>query len=63
EASPPIKSKKIFYFKEKFFTKRLLKKVEIPIQEPYIPNHGRNNAQQNPEDAKPTEDAKALEQA
>ncbi|MBT4878435.1 MAG: type IV secretory system conjugative DNA transfer family protein, partial [Alphaproteobacteria bacterium] len=50
EASPPIKSKKIFYFKEKFFTKRLLKKVEIPIQEPYIPNHGRNNAQQNPED-------------
>lgn len=63
EASPPIKSKKIFYFKEKFFTKRLLKKVEIPIQEPYIPNHGGNNAQQNPEDAKPAGDAKALEQA
>lgn len=63
EASPPIKSKKIFYFKEKFFTKRLLKKVEIPIQEPYIPNRGGNNAQQDPENAKPAGDAKALEQA
>jgi len=38
EASPPIKSKKIFYFKDKFFTKKLLKEIKIPKQEPYIPN-------------------------
>ena len=38
EASPPIKSKKIFYFKDKFFTKKLLKEIKIPKQEPFIPN-------------------------
>lgn len=35
ESQPPVKSKKIFYFKEKFFTKRLLKKVKIPKQKPW----------------------------
>lgn len=34
ESQPPIKCKKIFYFKDKFFTKRLIKQVEIPKQEP-----------------------------
>lgn len=34
ESQPPIRCKKIFYFKEKLFTKRLLQKVEIPKQEP-----------------------------
>ena len=38
EASPPIKSKKIFYYKDKFFTKRLLPQIPIPKQEPYIPD-------------------------
>lgn len=37
ESSPPIKSKKIFYFKDKMFTKRLLPPVEVPQQEPYDP--------------------------
>lgn len=38
ESKPPIKSKKIMYFKDNFFTKRLLKPTEIPVQEPYSPN-------------------------
>jgi type IV secretion system protein VirD4 len=37
ESNPPIKTKKIFYFKDSFFTKRLLKEVPIPFQEPYDP--------------------------
>lgn len=45
EASPPIKSNKIIYYKDKFFTKRLLKQVTIPKQEPFIP--GRPNQQPN----------------
>ena len=40
ESFPPIKSKKIFYYKDKFFTKRLVKPVFVPKQEPYDP---RNN--------------------
>jgi len=35
ESCPPIKSKKIFYYKDSFFTKRLLKPVPIPVQVPY----------------------------
>ncbi len=45
EASPPIKSTKIFYYKERFFKKRLLKQVNIPTQEPFIPNKANNNIQ------------------
>ena len=36
ESFPPIKSSKIKYFADKFFTKRLLKAVAIPQQVPYI---------------------------
>jgi len=35
ESFPPIKSKKIFYYQDKFFTKRLLKPSGIPQQEAY----------------------------
>lgn len=35
ESFPPIKSQKIKYYADKFFTKRLLKAVDIPKQEPY----------------------------
>ena len=35
ESFPPIKSKKIMYYKDKFFTKRLLKAPPIPQQEAY----------------------------
>lgn len=37
ESSPPIKTKKIFYYKDPFFTKRLMPQVEVPQQEPYDP--------------------------
>lgn len=36
EASPPIRTEKIFYYKDAFFTKRLLPFDELPIQEPII---------------------------
>ena len=35
ESFPPIKSKKIQYYSDKFFTKRLLKPTEIPVQVAY----------------------------
>lgn len=37
ESSPPIKSKKIMYYKDPFFTKKLIKPIVIPQQEPYDP--------------------------
>lgn len=37
ESNPPIKTKKIFYYKDSFFTKRLLKQTFVPNQEPYDP--------------------------
>lgn len=41
ESFPPIRSKKIFYYKDKFFTDRLLPPVFIPTQTPYDPNKNR----------------------
>jgi type IV secretion system protein VirD4 len=35
ESFCPIRCKKIFYFQDPFFTKRLLPKTPLPIQEPY----------------------------
>ena len=35
ESKPPIKTQKIFYYKDSFFTKRLIKPVAIPQQEPF----------------------------
>lgn len=37
ESFAPIKCKKIFYFKDDFFKKRLMPKIPIPQQEPYDP--------------------------
>lgn len=42
ESSPPIKTKKIFYYKDKYFTKRLLPPIEVPTQEPYDPRKQDN---------------------
>jgi type IV secretion system protein VirD4 len=36
ESFPPIKSKKIKYYEDKFFTKRLLPSIPVPKQEPFI---------------------------
>jgi type IV secretion system protein VirD4 len=44
ESQPAIKAKKIFYFKEKFFTSRLLEKTKIPKQAPYMPDHSKNQS-------------------
>ncbi|MDA9817944.1 type IV secretory system conjugative DNA transfer family protein [Flavobacteriaceae bacterium] len=45
ESQRPIKSTKIFYYKEKIFTKRLWDKVEIPTQEPYMPKRKPKQAE------------------
>lgn len=37
ESHPPIRTKKIFYYKDAFFKKRLLPQLDVPIQEPYDP--------------------------
>jgi len=39
ESQPPIRAKKIIYFKDKMFTSRLWPKTKIPKQEPYMPDH------------------------
>ena len=41
ESMPPIKYKKIFYYKDKFFTKRLLPGTFIPTQVPFDPNKNK----------------------
>ncbi len=52
ESQPPIKSKKIFYFKDKFFTSRLLKKIAVPKQKPYMPDYSKNKSSKDaPKDA------------
>lgn len=42
EASSPIKCSKIFYFKDKFFTRRLLKGIELPQQEIKVGGKSQN---------------------
>lgn len=37
ESTPPIKTKKIFYYQESFFKRRLLDPIDVPTQEPYDP--------------------------
>lgn len=37
ESFAPIKCNKIFYYKDSFFTKRLLPPIPLPVQEPYDP--------------------------
>jgi type IV secretion system protein VirD4 len=44
ESQPPIRCKKIFYFKDKFFTSRLKPKIDIPKQEPFMPDHSKLKA-------------------
>ncbi|KDB19666.1 type IV secretion system component VirD4 [Wolbachia endosymbiont of Glossina morsitans morsitans] len=38
ESTYPIKSKKILYYSDTTFTRRLLKQTRVPTQEPYDPN-------------------------
>lgn len=60
ESFPPIKSKKIKYYEDKFFTKRLLPPSFVPTQEPYDPNKfNKPAAEEEPqsEQQNKTEDA------
>jgi type IV secretion system protein VirD4 len=43
ESQPPIRSKKLIYFQDRFFKKRLLPKINIPKQEPNMPNLSKKN--------------------
>jgi type IV secretion system protein VirD4 len=53
ESAAPIKSKKIFYYKDPFFTRRLMPPTDVPEQEPYDPSDLRpKNAPRPPEDEK-----------
>ena len=45
ESFPPIKSRKIKYYEDRFFKKRLLPATSIPTQEPYDPSKARGGAQ------------------
>jgi type IV secretion system protein VirD4 len=52
ESFPPIKSLKIRYYDDSFFTKRLLPPTFVPTQEPYDPNKNKiteEEAQEEPE--------------
>jgi type IV secretion system protein VirD4 len=55
ESKPPIKTKKIIYYTDSFFTKRLMKPIKIPQQEPYDPRKAKEiiakKPKINPEDA------------
>ena len=59
ESSPPIKTKKIFYYQDKFFTKKLLPKTPVPQQEPYDPR--KKKAAPKPAEAPPAEAAKTAD--
>lgn len=59
ESSPPIKSKKIKYFKDKMFTKRLLPPSPVPTQEPYDPRKILDDREQSAKAKKEREALKA----
>lgn len=42
ESCPPVKCRKIFYYKDQFFTKRLLPQTDVPVQKPYDPEEFRS---------------------
>jgi type IV secretion system protein VirD4 len=54
ESYPPIRCKKIIYYKDSLFTKRLLPKIPLPIQEAYDPRAAKGLP---PEPAKPADAA------
>lgn len=56
ESMPPIKSKKIKYFEDRFFKKRLLPPTFVPTQVPYDPRRS-NESDEHGSDAKNTDEA------
>ncbi|MCE3255167.1 MAG: type secretory system Conjugative transfer family protein [Rickettsiaceae bacterium] len=55
ESQPAVKCYKIKYFEERIFKKRLLPKIKIPVQAPYMPEHGKTK--QEKEEAKKSTEA------
>jgi type IV secretion system protein VirD4 len=51
ESFPPIRTKKIFYYKDPFFKKRLMPREPIPKQEPYDPRKKKAEAPEAPKEA------------
>jgi type IV secretion system protein VirD4 len=51
ESFPPIKSMKIKYFEDSFFTRRLLPPTFVPTQEPYDPNKNKEISSESAGDA------------
>jgi type IV secretion system protein VirD4 len=56
ESQPPIRSKKIEYFTDKFFTSRLLPAIEVPFQEPYDPSNLTTRDDSDSEEAEEQKD-------
>ena len=52
ESTSPIKSRKIKYFEETMFKKRLLKQTFVPTQEPYNPNKAKEEEAVEEDDKK-----------
>ncbi|AEI88750.1 type IV secretion system protein VirD4 [Candidatus Midichloria mitochondrii IricVA] len=61
ESSPPIKSKKIKYYEEKFFKSRLLKATPVPQQEPFDPRKFKESLQSKKTNAEDGNDANSAE--
>ncbi len=51
EASPPIRCKKIRYFKDSFFTRKIQKPIPIPKQKPYTPKRAKPQGQPQQQNA------------
>ncbi|NRA74017.1 MAG: type IV secretory system conjugative DNA transfer family protein [Rickettsiales bacterium] len=56
ESFPPIKSKKIKYYQDSFFTEKLLPHIEVPRQKPYNPDDLAEPADENSEGTEETEE-------
>ncbi len=54
ESFAPIRTKKIFYYQDKFFKKRLLPRLPVPQQEPYDPRKKKAAAQPEAANSKTT---------
>ncbi len=55
ESQPPIRSTKVRYYEDKFFKKRLMPKIQIPKQEPYMPDYSKNKSSKNDENSESTD--------
>jgi type IV secretion system protein VirD4 len=58
ESFPPIKSKKIKYYSDKFFTERLLPPIFVPTQKPFNPNESNSTESDSTSDEVADEDDK-----